>query len=157
MSRWPTPRTPTARTGRCWPRRHSSTSSGCMCTCAGTPGSDRRHPAARPTEPPGRRGTGKYIHRMELGNGPAPAVHHVPDRVGLPVVEAEVLRHNKGNAATHGIWRVRGSVGTAVLKIYEPPAAGYAGYWPTSDDPTHWNYWRREPTAHAEGLPAPVS
>ncbi|MFG1610422.1 phosphotransferase [Actinoplanes sp. NPDC049265] len=93
---------------------------------------------------------------LDLGEGGTLVVHHVPDHVGHPVLEVEELRHNKGNAATFGIWRVRGATGTAVLKIYKPPADGYQGYWPTSDDPAHWNYWRRESLAYAEGLPGTV-
>ncbi|WP_245603488.1 hypothetical protein [Salinispora cortesiana] len=89
---------------------------------------------------------------LEIGEGESVAVHHVPDRVGLPVLELEELRHNKGNAATYGIWRVRGTPGQAVLKIYQPGTPGYSGYWPTSAEPAHWNYWRRESLAYAEGL-----
>jgi hypothetical protein len=70
------------------------------------------------------------------------------------VSAVEPLRHNKGNAATFGIWRVRGPLGSAVLKISSPPAAGSGGFWPTSDEPDHWNYWRREALAYTTGLAA---
>ncbi|WP_232430489.1 hypothetical protein [Salinispora pacifica] len=46
--------------------------------------------------------------RLNIDAGDSLAVQHVPGRVGLPVLEVEELRHNKGNAATYGIWRVRG-------------------------------------------------
>jgi hypothetical protein len=40
----------------------------------------------------------------------------------LGTVEAvESLTHNAGNAATGGIWRVRGSAGTAIRKVFRPP------------------------------------
>ncbi|WP_223874758.1 aminoglycoside phosphotransferase family protein [Salinispora oceanensis] len=90
--------------------------------------------------------------RLNIDAGDSLAVQHVPGRVGLPVLEVEELRHNRGNAATYGIWRVRGAAGQAVLKIYRPGAPGYTGFWPTSTEPTHWNYWRRESLAYAEGL-----
>ncbi|MEN3305946.1 MAG: hypothetical protein V7603_2148 [Micromonosporaceae bacterium] len=78
----------------------------------------------------------------------------LPRRIGDTVLAVEPLRHNKGNAATAGIWRVRGSLGSAVLKVSRPPAAGPVGFWPTSDDPAHWNYWRREALAYTTGLAA---
>jgi hypothetical protein len=62
--------------------------------------------------------------------------------------------HNKGNAATGGIWLVRGSTDGAVLKIAKPPTDPPSGNgaWPTSDEPTHFNYWRREPLAYTAGV-----
>jgi hypothetical protein len=43
-----------------------------------------------------------------------------------------------------------------VLKVARPPRAGPAGSeaWQTSDDPAHWNYWRREVFAYETGLAA---
>jgi hypothetical protein len=78
-----------------------------------------------------------------------------PAAVGDAVVAAEPLRHNQSNAAIGGIWRVSGTVGTAVLKLATPPAPETAAAaWPTSDDPAHWNYWRRETLAYETGLAA---
>jgi hypothetical protein len=77
----------------------------------------------------------------------------------LGTVEAvEPLTHNAGNAATGGIWRVRGTTGTAIRKVYRPPADPPAGRpgWQTSDVPTHWNYWRREYLAYTTGFAATV-
>jgi hypothetical protein len=75
----------------------------------------------------------------------------------LGTVQAvEPLTHNVGNAATGGIWRVRGSAGTAVRKLFRPPADPPIGSpaWQTSDDPGHWNYWRREHFAYTSGFAA---
>jgi hypothetical protein len=91
---------------------------------------------------------------LDLGDGKVLTVHRLPSHLGRPVLEVEELRHNKGNDATFGIWRVRGTDASAVLKIYKPPSAGFTGYWPTSQVPSHWNHWRRESLAYAEGLPA---
>jgi hypothetical protein len=66
----------------------------------------------------------------------------------------EPLVHNAGNAATGGIWRVTGARGSSVLKIARPPSVRPIGTspWQTSNDPTHWNYWRREVLAYTSGL-----
>jgi hypothetical protein len=65
------------------------------------------------------------------------------------------LRHGLGNAATGGIWRVRGTAGSAILKVAKLPAtADPARAFPTSDQPDHWNYWRREALAYETGLAA---
>ncbi|NGN65397.1 aminoglycoside phosphotransferase [Streptomyces sp. A7024] len=61
----------------------------------------------------------------------------------------EELPHNRNNQATGGIWRVpeRG----AVLKVCTPGDGGATG-WATSDEPRHWNHWRREVLAYQSGL-----
>jgi hypothetical protein len=85
----------------------------------------------------------------------------LPAVLGGQVDGMEPLTHNTGNAATGGIWRVRGPAGTAILKLARPPVdatappVGRPG-WPTSDEPTHWNYWRRETLAYRTGLPGRV-
>jgi hypothetical protein len=73
-------------------------------------------------------------------------------------VIGEALIHNEGNAATGGIWRVRESGRTQILKVARPPAEEPRGRpaWQTSDEPTHWNYWRRETLAYTTGLAATV-
>src|SRR5690349_6187561 len=72
----------------------------------------------------------------------------------------EPLVHNTGNAATGGIWRVQRDSGTAILKVARPPATGPdpvgSPGWQTSDDPAHWNYWRRESIAYRTGFAARV-
>ena len=76
-----------------------------------------------------------------------------PDAIGEPV-SAQVLRHQLNNAATGGIWRVRGTAGSAILKLATPPSPGRVAAWPTSDEPSYWNYWRREVLAYQTGLTA---
>lgn len=68
---------------------------------------------------------------------------------------AEVLSHNAANAATGGIWRVRGHGPPAIVKVLSPGGPlrdGGAAQWATSDEPSHWNYWRREEQAYRSGL-----
>jgi hypothetical protein len=91
--------------------------------------------------------------RLDTGDGSTVTCSRVPPVIGNVLVPAEMLRHQQVNAATGGIWRVRGSRGSAVLKIARPPSAERAHMaWPTSDDPVHWNYWRRELLAYETGL-----
>jgi len=90
---------------------------------------------------------------------PAVTSARLPRAVGTAVVAAEPLRHGLGNAATGGIWQVRGTAGSAILKISRLPAAtDPARAFPTSDEPDHWNYWRattsaRPPTARTPRPP----
>lgn len=80
-----------------------------------------------------------------------------PASIGALVSPPEPLRHGLGNAATGGVWRVRGAKAGAVLKIARPPHPERAHMaWPTSDEPTHWNYWRRELLSYQTGLAAAV-
>lgn len=76
-----------------------------------------------------------------------------PPSIGA-VTEVEKLTHNETNAATGGIWLVRGTSANAVLKVARPPTDPPSGSpaWPTSDDPGHWNYWKREALAYTSGL-----
>jgi len=87
-----------------------------------------------------------------------PDLDGVPADIGGRIETSEPLTHNQGNAATGGIWRVRGPAGTAVLKIARPPGDAPVGSpaWQTSAEPTHWNYWRREVTAYTSGFAARV-
>jgi hypothetical protein len=76
----------------------------------------------------------------------------LPDALGTGRLTFETLRHNTTNAGVDGIWRVRSDTGSAILKRFRPGLDGYAGYWPTSDEPSHWNHWRREMLAYTSGL-----
>jgi hypothetical protein len=68
---------------------------------------------------------------------------------------ATPLGHNPANAATGGIWRVTRGTESAIVKVAVPPWAG-TGHdrpdWATSDEPGHWNYWKRELLAYETGL-----
>jgi hypothetical protein len=79
----------------------------------------------------------------------------LPRDVGGAVMAIEPLRHGLGNAATGGIWRVRGTAGSAILKVARLPVVADPGRaFPTSDEPDHWNYWRREALIYETGLAA---
>jgi Phosphotransferase enzyme family len=65
----------------------------------------------------------------------------------------EALQHNKENAGTDGIWRVRvASGGSRILKVAKHGRAPAGSAWRTSDVPTHFNYWRRELLAYETGF-----
>ncbi|MGN9841952.1 hypothetical protein ACTMTI_27875 [Nonomuraea sp. H19] len=64
----------------------------------------------------------------------------------------EPLTHNPMNAVTGGIWRVRRGSRSAVLKVLTRRKAA-SEEWRHSEDPRHWNYWRREADVYADGLP----
>ncbi|PZG08806.1 aminoglycoside phosphotransferase [Nonomuraea aridisoli] len=72
--------------------------------------------------------------------------------LGGPDAVMEPLTHNPANAVTGGIWRVRRGSRSAVLKVLTRRKEAPAG-WEHSDDPRHWNYWRREAEVYADGLP----
>jgi hypothetical protein len=99
--------------------------------------SQRDGPSAGAALPPGL--VPRAIKAALGGDGPDP---------GLTTRE---LTHNAGNQATGGIWRVEGPAGRAVLKV-ATAAGGGDRAWPTSDDPRHWNSWRREVLAYRTGF-----
>ena len=65
---------------------------------------------------------------------------------------AQELPHNPFSGATGGIWRVRRDGRDTVLKISTPGRPDAAPHFQASDEPGHWNYWRRELLAYRGGL-----
>jgi hypothetical protein len=65
----------------------------------------------------------------------------------------EPLVHNPKNAVTAGISRVSADGWSAVLKVLSPGRATDS-HWAASDDPSHWNYWRREAYVYESDLAA---
>ena len=60
----------------------------------------------------------------------------------------EALTHNPLNGVTADVWRD----GEVVVKVLTR-RAGAPAHWAASDDPRHWNYWRREADVYESGLP----
>lgn len=65
---------------------------------------------------------------------------------------AEPLRHNEANGATGGVHRIWAADGTAQVRkvLLAPGSRASPAGWAASDDPGHWNYWRREAEVHAD-------
>jgi hypothetical protein len=77
-------------------------------------------------------------------------VHEIfGDHAGRAVFEA--LVHNPNNGVTAGVWRVRAGERSAVLKVLTRRKEATGG-WAASDDPRHWNFWRREAHVYESGL-----
>ncbi|MFI0509953.1 aminoglycoside phosphotransferase [Streptomyces sp. WSLK1-5] len=70
---------------------------------------------------------------------------------GTGVVFASSLTHNPGNGVTRGVWSIQSGERTAVLKVLTR-AKDVTGHWAASDDPRHWNHWRREADVYTSGL-----
>ncbi|MFG2028910.1 aminoglycoside phosphotransferase [Streptomyces sp. NPDC048825] len=69
-----------------------------------------------------------------------------PDRAKL-----EPLTHNPKNGVTGGVWRVRVADRSAVLKVLTRGKRTTAT-WAASEDPRHWNFWRREAHVYEDGI-----
>ncbi|MDH6213564.1 aminoglycoside phosphotransferase [Streptomyces pseudovenezuelae] len=63
----------------------------------------------------------------------------------------EPLVHNPRNGVTGGVWRVAAGDRTAVLKVLTRSKKA-TGRWAATEDPRHWNYWRREAYVYESGL-----
>jgi len=67
----------------------------------------------------------------------------------VEIVGSEPLRHNEHNAVTASIDRVETADGrTLVRKRIGRVKPGSPDHWQASDDPHHWNFWRREADAY---------
>lgn len=63
----------------------------------------------------------------------------------------EPLVHNPRNGVTAGVWRVRAGDRSAVLKVLTRSKEA-EGRWAASDEPRHWNHWRREAHVYESNL-----
>ncbi|WP_329531711.1 aminoglycoside phosphotransferase [Streptomyces sp. NBC_01450] len=77
----------------------------------------------------------------------------VREILGTPADRAvlEPLVHNLKNGVTGGVWRVTAGDRSVVLKVLTQ-AKDADGAWAASDDPRHWNFWRREAHVYESGL-----
>jgi hypothetical protein len=60
------------------------------------------------------------------------------------------LTHNPLNGVTAELWRE----GDVVHKVLSRRSRDAPAHWAASEDPRHWNFWRREALVHEHGLPA---
>ena len=68
----------------------------------------------------------------------------------MEIVGRDPLPHNEHNAVTVSVERVETADGrTLVRKRIGRHDAGAPEHWLASDEPHHWNYWRREAEAYA--------
>ncbi|MER7476121.1 aminoglycoside phosphotransferase [Streptomyces sp. NPDC126510] len=83
----------------------------------------------------------------------AAAHAEVREVLQVPADEAvfEPLTHNPSNGVTAGVWRVTGGDRSAVLKVLTRTKET-AVAWSASNDPRHWNFWRREAYVYRSGI-----
>jgi hypothetical protein len=77
----------------------------------------------------------------------------VREVLGVPAGKAvfEPLTHNPWNGVTAGVWRVSAEGRSAVLKVLTRTEETSVA-WSASNDPRHWNFWRREAYVYQSGL-----
>ncbi len=59
-------------------------------------------------------------------------------------LEVTSLTHNRANGVTQSVDRVRAGDRTAVVKVVGRRTEGVPAHWLPSEDPDHFNHWRRE-------------
>jgi hypothetical protein len=64
--------------------------------------------------------------------------------VGDGAVSRTTLRHNPTNAVTQTVERLTDAADRTVIRKVLRHPTGSDGVWAASNDPRHWNYWRRE-------------
>lgn len=62
------------------------------------------------------------------------------------------LTHNRANGVTQSVERVRAGAQSAVVKVLSRRTEGVPTHWLPSEDPTHYNYWRREALVYRDEL-----
>jgi len=73
--------------------------------------------------------------------------------VQVDIISSEPLRHNQYNAVTTSIDKVETADGrTLVRKRLGRAKPGSPEHWQASEDPHHWNSWRREADAYASDV-----
>ncbi|MDO0937545.1 aminoglycoside phosphotransferase [Streptomyces sp. DG2A-72] len=75
----------------------------------------------------------------------------VREVLGTEEAVFEPLVHNPKNGVTGGVWRVTAGDRSAVLKLLTRNKEA-TGRWAASEDPRHWNHWRREAHVYESGL-----
>lgn len=66
--------------------------------------------------------------------------------------EVSALTHNRANGVTQAVDRVRAGDRSAVVKVLGRRTDGVPSQWIPSEDPTHFNFWRREALVYGAEL-----
>lgn len=59
-------------------------------------------------------------------------------------ISTTTLRHNPLNAVTATVERLTTATGETLVRKELQQPSGQESIWAASDNPRHWNYWRRE-------------
>ena len=68
-------------------------------------------------------------------------------------LEVTPLTHNRANGVTQSVDRVQAGDRSAVVKVLGRRTEGVPDQWTPSDEPSHFNYWRREALVYGAELP----